>query len=112
MKKDIYAIYESYRHVNEEIDRLPNTGSPVRASGNDTSRHGYTNGIAGGAKPVAEYNPYTGNTEANEAVGKISSILNNLKKCADKADYGQMVLDCKKLTELVSRAHLSKTNNY
>jgi hypothetical protein len=106
MVNDIYAIYESYtQKITEGTLPLP-PGSGLRANANHTERQTL---LPTGVKASNDYQPggpIAG--ECDETQSKIDKILKTLSFCAGKADYAQMILDCKTLKDLVDKAHLAK----
>ena len=102
MKKDIYAIYESYIKVDEGV--LP------RANANHT-----TNFSTGRTPPNSA--PYGNNTprdpisypvEGSETVNKISSLLKELERRAGEANYPLMLKKCEDLKQAITAAHIAK----
>jgi hypothetical protein len=102
MKKDIYAIYESYIKVDEGI--LP------RANANHTSR--FSTG-----RPAPQEAAFANNTprdpvsypvEGSETVNKISSLIKELERRAGEANYPLMLKKCEELKQAITAAHIAK----
>lgn len=107
MVNDIYAIYESYSSVGKVS--LPGIVG-LRASANNTERQTL---LSQGIKPANNYTPGgPAAGESDESKSKIQKeidkIVKSITTCAEKADYAQMIMDCKKLKELADQAYLIK----
>jgi hypothetical protein len=87
MVKDMYAIYESYATGNTII--------------NNTER----GNIAMATRPNSQGTTYGDLGQDNEETKipkEIARVLSSLTKCAKKADYQQMLIDCMHLSKLAS----------
>lgn len=113
----MYAIYESYilqKEAWNDLDSMSrsglNSGVNQTAAINDNMTK---NTLSTGVKPTIDNGMTSGDLgQDNEETGlpkDITKLLNSISSCAQKADHGGVIVDCKRLRKVLLN-YFSKRN--
>jgi hypothetical protein len=107
MVNDMYAIYESYKQLNEDRTDLSglSTGSKLPAQANNTNR--FSGNIPSGAiAPVDQ--GISQDNEEKDIPKDILNLLKSISKGAHKADHGSVIIDCARLRKVLSKYNIKR----